>query len=134
MEIKADPGNVLMSDVLKGNVADIDPDQLDELQGRYVLAVIDRTAQGQRVPITGIMLSVLFDLKPEIEVKVELNEALDLIEAKDQVINLIDLHHGERIVPLKGPFKVAAARIQEVDPKVQMCVLHLQLERVKLHT
>lgn len=131
LEVQPDVDRILMSDTLKDQVADVDPAALEELSAKYVHVVAHRVVAGQQLPITGIMLSTLFDAKPEVELKVLVDDALDVIEAQDQHFDGFELHHGERIVPLKGPFKVVAARIQEVDVKTQMCVLLLQLERMK---
>lgn len=131
LEVQPALDRVLMSDTLKDQVPDVDPAALEELSAKYVHVIANRVVGGQLLPITGIMLSTLFDAKPEVELKVLVDDALDVIEAQNQYFEGFELHHGTRIVPMTGPFKVAAARIQEVDVKTQMCVLLLQLERMK---
>lgn len=105
-------------------------DELERLASGMIMVVADRIVGKKQAPITGVLSSVLFDVKPEIEIKVNTDDAFDVVEAQEQHFNTFELHKEERIVSLKGPFLVTAARIQEIDPKTSMCVLALQLERL----
>ena len=141
-----------MSDILKGNVPELEndatsaptvpqPPELDDeeeavikqLQKQHVHVIIDRGAGIQ--PIVGLLYSVLFDARPELEFRVSLDQALGLGKALslDDVFTefqQIILQHGDKdAVIVRGPFKVKAARLQEIDPTAQTCVLHCLLER-----
>ncbi len=132
MEMKADPSRILMSDTLRGQVLDLDnADDVDDLAHRYVTVVAARRLAGQLNPMTGILRTVLFDIEPEIEFRVELSDAFDLVQADKQTFDCFELHHGTRIVNLVGPFTAKAARIQEIDVRDQMCVIALHLNRTK---
>jgi hypothetical protein len=119
-----------MSDSLQGNIPELEDEDFKQFEEQFVIVVANRTTSGKQLPITGTLQTVLFDEKPEIEIKVQLKDALDVIEAGDQVFEFFDLHHGERIVKMMGPFTVKAARIQDLNPTSQMCVLALQLKRI----
>lgn len=132
MELKADPSRVLMSDMLKGQVPDLDSEVFDNLAGGGIYVVIDRRVAGQQLPLSGVLRSVLFDEVPELEMRVELAEALAVVQANELSFEGVELQHGEKTtVQMPGPFKIKAARIQEIDVPNQLCVLALQLHRVK---
>jgi len=120
-----------MSDTLKDHLPDLESDVVDQLQDQYVHVVADRRIGAKSLPITGLLVSVLFDVQPEIEFKVELSEALITVSANTLSFVSFELHHGETTVPIPGPFIVKAARIQDIDALNQMCVLSLQLQRVQ---
>lgn len=121
-----------MSETLRGQLPELESDIAEQMHGNYVHVVADRRIGGQQVPLAGLLRTVLFDTQPEIEFKVELSEALATVQANDLVFEGFELQHGEETsLPMPGPFKVKAARIQEIDPVTQTCVLALQLQRVK---
>lgn len=132
MELKHNPTRVLMSDVLKDTLPELDEGQINLLSEQYVHVVAERIVGQKLEPITGILSSALFAaVNPEIEFKVLLKEAFDVIEASDQTFNGFQLQHGTRNIDMTGPFTVKAARVQDIDPELQTCVLALQLERLK---
>jgi hypothetical protein len=121
---------ILASKELVGQIPDAQiDDELERLASGMIMVVADRIVDGKQLPITGVLSSVLFDNKPEIEIKMNTDDAFDVIEAQKQHFNTFELHKNERVVELKGPFLVTAARIQDIDSKTSMCVLALQLER-----
>lgn len=131
MELKPNVSRILMSDILKDQVPELESDAVDELQKQYVHVIADRRIGGQQVPIAGLLVAVLFDITPELEFRVELGEALATVKAEQLSIHSFELQHGDVTVPVPGPFMVKAARIQDVDVFNQTCVLSLQLQRAK---
>ncbi len=131
MEIKANTSRILMSDTLKEHLPDLESDAIDRLQDQYVHVIADRRMKGSLAPLAGLLVSVLFDVNPEIEIRVELSEALKTVKAEQLVFNDFELQHGDETVSIPGPFKVKAARIQDIDPLNQTSVLSMQLQRVQ---
>lgn len=132
MDIKPDTSRVLMSDTLKKVLPDLDGDNMSQLVGEGIYVVADRRVGGQQLPLAGVLRSVLFDIVPEIEMRIELSEALAVVQTEGLTFESFELHHGEQTtVKLPGPFTVKAARIEEIDVPAQLCVLLLQLQRVK---
>lgn len=132
MELKPDPTRILMSDVLKGQLPDLESEMAERMHAQYVHVIADRRIGGQQLPLAGLLRSVLFDANPEIEIKVELTEALKTVKANDLRFESFELQHSdEETLPIPGPFTVKACRIQEIDAETQTCVLALQLQRVK---
>jgi len=132
MELKPDTSRILMSDVLKGQLPELESDAIDELQDQYVHVIADRFMNGHQQPLAGLLRTVLFDQSPEIEIKIELSEALKTVRANDLRFDSFELQHGEKeTVIMPGPFTVKAARIQEIEPATQTCVLALHLQRIK---
>jgi hypothetical protein len=58
-----------------------------------------------------------------------MKDAFDLIEAGNVRFASFELHHGERIVRMPGPFTVKAARLDEFMVLEQMCTLGVHLKR-----
>lgn len=132
MELKSNPSRILMSDVLRDRMPELESDVVDKLHEQYVHVIMDRRISGQQQPLTGLLRSVLFDVQPEVEVKVDLEDALNTVKATELVIMGFELQYGtDGTVAVPGPFTVKAARIQDVDPSTQTCVLAVQLHRVK---
>jgi hypothetical protein len=131
-EVRADATRILMSDALKGQLPELESEIVEHMQSQYVHVIADRRIGTQRLPLVGLLQTVLFDAQPEIEFKVELTEALATVKAVDLKFNGFQLQHGEgSTIDMPGPFNVKAARIQEIDAINQTCVLSLQLQRVK---
>lgn len=126
MEMKTNRSFLLMSDDLKDRISD---DQQAGDVPAFVIVIADRVTAGAEKPIVGVLRTVLFDQEPEIEFKVMLSEAFSVINSNHQYFKSFELQNGEDKINMPGPFVVKAARIQEVDPKDQMCVLALSLKR-----
>jgi hypothetical protein len=124
-----------MSDVLRGRV---DPDLEDEARAgaadaleKSVVSVIANVqiGTGKSTAIVGILRSVLFELEPELEFKVTLDDALGLVQAQNPQFLGFELHHGERVIKVPGPFTIKGARIDDIDPAHGLCILALGLKR-----
>lgn len=123
---------IMMSETLRGRLPELESDIADQLHDQYVHVLIDRRIGGKLLPFAGLLTTVLFGANPEIEIKVELIEALETIKANGLTFDRFDLQYGEKVtVAMAGPFKARAARIQDIDPSTQTCVLALQLEYAK---
>jgi hypothetical protein len=131
MEMKAKTSHVLMSEELRGQVPELDDEQLVEAAsaGKHVLVIAERILKNARTGVVGIMRGILFDVEPEVEMRINLTEALDLVEAPDLLFGSLELHHGERVVKVPGPFIVKAARVDDIDANEQLCTLSLHLKK-----
>lgn len=131
MEMKPDTSSVLMSEVLKGQIPDLEEvEVVDALAGgKHVIVILEKLVSTTATTAVGILRGMLFDTDPEVELRIDLTEALDIVEAKSLLIGKLELHHGERIVPVIGPFKVKAKRLDEVSFADQLCTLGLHLTR-----
>jgi hypothetical protein len=129
LEVQPDTSKVLMSESLRGTVPDLEEGVAPDVQ--FVIAIGHRKVGNKEEPLVGSLVGVLFDQKPEIEIKVTVEEAINVIEAQNLSFEKFEMHHGERIFELVGPFSVSAARMQDFDVATQMCVLMLSLSRTK---
>lgn len=133
MEMKADTSNVLMSDVLKGQIPELDDSTVEAIarEGeKYVTVVAERVIGSGTDAMIGVLRGILLGSDPEIEFRCDLSEALVLLKATNLSFNKFELHHGaEDIVTIPGPFIVKAARVDEISPRDQMCTLGLHLAR-----
>jgi len=130
MDIKANPHHILMSDTLKGTVPEFESDTVSEMRDKYIHVVADRRISGQQVPLVGLLRTVMFGESPEVEMKVEISDAIATIKAEQLFFEVFTFQHGDDDLLLPGPFTVSAARIQEIDPITQTCILALGLQRI----
>ena len=132
MEMKADPSHVLMSEVLRGQVPELEGDQqLDPLAAAKHVVVIAEKVVGNKVEgMVGILRGILLGAAPEIEFRADLKECLEILKTSSLTFSKIELHYGEEIVvPIVGPFIVKAARIDEISPADGLCTLGLHLTK-----
>jgi hypothetical protein len=134
-EVKAIPDRLLMSRVLEGNVPELEGDSYLNNHEQPITVIAGRYIAGNLLPFVGVLKSILFNsMSPEIEFKVELDEAFAIVEADDISFSKFELHYGERIVPVVGPFLITDVRISDIDTKSQMCSIHIGLKRVQRTT
>jgi hypothetical protein len=129
MEMKAETSRVLMSEALKGRVTEEIEDESAVVDQNFVTVVLHVQVANKKTAIVGIMRSVLFESEPELDVRVQMSEALDIVSADALVILAFELHHDERVIKVPGPFKVKGARIDEHTPGTDLCLLSLGLKR-----
>lgn len=134
-----DNSRVLMSDVLKGNVPEIeDAQSLEKASMQAVFVIADRQFNGKSNPMSGILRTILFDKEPEIEFVTQLDDALMTVSTEGLAFGGFELQHGETSIPFtagedpkgKWYFGVRAIRILDIDIMRQTCVLALSLKRV----
>lgn len=131
MEMKANTSNVLMSEALRGQVPELEDEQVvDAFRGKHVVVVTEKVIGGKAEGMVGILRGIMLGVDPEIELRCELKEALEILRANSLSFTKFELHHGEEtIIPIPGPFIVKAARIDEIDVMEQVCTLGLHLQR-----
>jgi hypothetical protein len=130
MEMKADSGKLLMSEALRGRLPeDIENEAAVSLESQALTAVVHLRVGDTKTALVGILRSVLAEAEPELELRAELERALDVVQAKDLQVLGFELHHGERVIPFEGPFNVKGARIDDVDTFSQLCTLSVGLKR-----
>jgi hypothetical protein len=129
MEMKADKSHILMSDVLKGNVPELENETVEMSSGKAVIAVFSKVAGNKVEGMVGALRGVLFDVNPEIEVRVEVEEAFKVVRTSNLQFQKFELHYGEDVIEVPGPFIVTAARIDAIDVFDHMCTLSLNLKR-----
>lgn len=128
--MKTNTSKVLMSEVLKGQIDSVDENFVDELLDAGVFVILNCQSNVENKTLSGVLRSVLFDEVPELELRLEISSALDLVKINNLSILSVQLQHGaSNTVDIPGPFKIKAARIEELDVPNQLCVLSLQLLR-----
>lgn len=133
IQVRPNTSRVMMSDVLKGSIPDIEDDVPDAGQQgtQHVVVIAAKRAANkpEPTPIVGILRGVMFGVDPQVEFRVQLSDALDIIEQPNVSFDGFELHHGERIIKMPGPFLITAARIDEIIVQDQMCTLGLHLKK-----
>ena len=126
--MKVNTDRVLMSDTLRGMLPEID-EEIELAKKKHVIVVGQMLIGPKSQGVTGILRGVLFGASPEIEIRMQLDEALNIIQSPDVSFGKFELHHDERIVDMPGPFLILAARIDEISVSDQMCTLGLHLKK-----
>jgi hypothetical protein len=130
MEMKVDPSKVLMSEALRGQVPVELEDEAVETLGSQAVTVVAAVQIGDtKTAIVGLLRSVLFEAEPELEFRVTLDEAFNMIEAQQLQFLGFELHYGDRIIRRPGPLLVKGVRIDDIDTVNQLCTLSLGLKR-----
>lgn len=132
MDVRPDNSKILMSEALRGRLPDeYEDESMQPTVAEGVTAIVRITAGvKEKMTLVGAFRSALFEKEPEIEFRVHLDEALDLVSAKDPEVDGFEIHKGERVVKVDGPFLLKGTRIDEVAPGSDMCLLALGLKRV----
>ena len=117
----------MMSDVLKGQIPTIEDELVEQKVETSVIVIAQRVMGAKNEPLVAILKGVLFGVEPEVELRVCLDDAFNVIQATDMTLASLELHHGERIISMPGPFIIKQARIDEISD--QMCTLGLHLKR-----
>jgi len=143
--VTANTDNVLMSDVLKGEVPEIEGDQVEQMAAKYIIAVVHVAPQrlsatrGEGVFVmTGTLRSIMCDdATIEIEMNTDLNDAMSFVNSYAErnpdtalVVAGLDLHQGVNVTEFKGRCDIVACRLLEIDYARTMTTLLLQLKRV----
>ena len=126
---------VLMSDSLKAMAPDVTSDAKTdgaESQSPSVMAIL--TWNHDEVPTTtcGIVTSYLIDEFNELEIRMQLDEAFDIMNNMPRLEMNIQLHY-DVIEHDVGQTLVAAARLCDIDTEVSMCTLAMKLQHVLGH-
>lgn len=131
LHVRPDTSRILMSDELRGTVPDLEEEvPEDPNAGQHVVVIAHRRVMEQIDPIVGILRSVLLNgIEPKIEFRVQMKDAMDIVDTPGVSFDGFELHHGERIIKVPGPYIVTAAQIDDISPPDQMCTLGLHLKK-----
>lgn len=129
LTMNANTSHVLMSDALRGQIPELEGEERpDPFEGKHVVVVAQKVVGNASTGLVGVLRGVHLGVEPEIEFRIDLSEALGLVQAQDLSFNGFELHHGEStVVKIPGPFIVKAARIDEISPAEQLCTIGLHL-------
>jgi len=120
-----------MSEALRGQVPELEGESqvTPEMLNKTVTVIVERRIGDKASSMIGVLRGVQLGAEVEIEFRCDLVEALDVLEAKQLSFGRIELHHGERVVPIVGPFVVKGARLDEITFDDPLCTLGLHLAR-----
>lgn len=128
IKANSEQDKLMMSESLYEHVDE--PPQFEE--PTFVVVIGHRQVKDKQMPLLGSLRSVLFDVEPEVEFRVIIDEAFSVINSTDQFFAAFEFHYGDKhIIKVPGPLIVKAARISDVEPKDGMCILSLQLKRLE---
>lgn len=129
MVMKTDTSKVLMSEALRGVLPEMDGSVHPASASEHVVVIVHKRTGAEQSAMVGVLRGVLLGAEPEVEFRCQLKEALDIIESSNVTFVGFELHHGERVINVSGPFSARAARIDEIDVVEQLCTLGVHLQR-----
>ena len=131
MHVKPENSRLLMSEALKGRLpAELEDEAAETLGNQAISAVIKLKIGDKSTAVIGILRSVLFEKEPELEARVALDDAFNIVSSQNVTFLGFELHYGEKaVVKVDGPFVVKGVRLDEVDALNQLCLLSLGLKR-----
>lgn len=127
LSMNVDKSHVLMSDVLRGQVPELEGEERETDQAEHVVVIAQKIVGPLKEALIGVLRGIHLGSEPEIEFRIDLSEAMSLISAKDLSFAGFELHHKTTVIPIPGPFTIKAARIDEISPIEQLCTIGLQL-------
>lgn len=128
MEAITDASKILMSDILKGNVEEIEEQNIDDLKNRFITCVLITKDPKHVESLVGSISSFLFDEHYELEIRVIMEDAFVTMKHwRDLKFKTLTLHYGTDFIDIEQTLTISAIRIQEIDPGRQTCVLAMKL-------
>ncbi len=120
---------ILMSDTLRGNVPALENDeQVQDVESdNYVFVTAEKISNHERTAVIGILRGIELGIEPQVEMRLSIVHALDIIETRGLLFGGFELKTLDRVVNIPGPFKVKSARLFDIDTIAQMCTLGLHL-------
>jgi hypothetical protein len=123
-----DDSRILISKELVDQIPDFE--QISGAVNEFLLFYAKDDSTG--VEITGPISSVLFADDPEVEVKMNISDALFVLQHREKIsISSLNMAHRKNIIKLEGNYNVHAAKILDVNVDQQSCVLALGLKSTK---
>src|SRR3990167_7159243 len=125
LTMNVNTSQVLMSDALRGQIPELEGEERpDPFEGKHVVVVAQKIVGQKESGLIGVLRGIHLGDEPEIEFRIDLTEALGLVQAQNLSFGGFELHHGEStVVKIPGPFIVKAARIDEISPADQLCTI-----------
>lgn len=129
MSMNANTERVLMSEVLMGQVPELEGEERpDTLEGKHVIVIAEKYVGATKTGLIGVLRGIHLGVEPEIEFRIDLSEALGIMSATALTFGGFELHHEQKVaVSIPGPFIVKACRVDEIDPGTQLCTIGLHL-------
>lgn len=130
---------LLMSEELRGAVPELEGqvDALSRLANEMVTqnlikVVIHRFFGEVEDSMLGVVQSFRLGVSPnEFAFTVGIDEAFKTIDRDGLSFGGFELHYGEMVKDVVGPFRVLNVIIQDIDPLKNLCTMHLIVERVE---
>ena len=122
LAIAASRSSILMSDVLKGNVPELDEDAVDEHAHRFIMTTMELTIDGEDAdpPIAGSINNIELSDDTYVEVRVALADAFDILRTWDvkratMKIKAYHLTCGQETMSTAGPFEISSVTLKELS-------------------
>lgn len=121
---------IMMSEELFQHLPELSEDSLNPVLKSIALVYFHDALSD--FELSGPAFSFTVTDEPEIELKVDLKIAIDVLSKKDSLnFDRVSLLHKDTVINLDGSFCVFAARIFEMDFEKQTCILMLWLKNNK---
>lgn len=120
---------LMMSDELVGQVPDLEDEELNNLINNLVLVSMKDAASG--IEISGPAAAILFSGEPEVEVKMNIAAAINVMANKSNLtkIDSVKVLHNGIVASIEGEFYVDLAKILDINVDEQTCLLALGLKK-----
>ena len=123
-----DSSVVMMSDVLRDNVSEVD-NEVEQFSDRFIVVTLLVNTGDSIQPIVGsnIFYSLSND-EYELGVRVYVIDAFDLSGVWEKIkLEGFELELGKESIKFDGPLKIKSLQVKDIDPERQMCALVVKL-------
>lgn len=132
MSFIQDSPRIMMSDSIANSVQEID--SLQGIEQKFIIANFFIEGGDKSTVFVGNVISYLLDEHLEIEVKVTIDDAFNVTKFWPSItIKKFEFEKLPDTIKFDGNYKISAMRVQEIDHKLQMCVIAMKLCK-ELHT
>lgn len=120
---------LMMSEELVGQVPELEDEEINKLINHLVLVSIEDGNTG--LEIAGPAAAVLFSEEPELEIKMSIAAAVNVLVNKPRLndIKSIKVLHEGVMASVEGDFYVDLAKILDINLDEQTCLLALGLKK-----
>ena len=120
---------LIMSEELVGQIPDLDEENLGRLISNLIIVSIHDENTG--FEISNPVSAILFSNEPEIEFKISIAEAINILTNKEKLhkIPSIKILHDNKVSIIEGEFYLDLAKILDINLNDQTCILALGLKK-----
>jgi hypothetical protein len=124
---------LLMSEELRGNVPELEDDQIAALEDAFVIAALELRRGDEVLPVVGSLIGFSHEGSVKIDLSVQNSVAYsvvsEIVSGVEYTCDAYTLIFADAETRVANNFKVTSVRMMDFDRKSKMCTLAIDLDR-----